>query len=189
MSKLKFYITDICVGGDMFFNNISGNKLILKGNPVSDMDIFTQLTFGLPVFFLLIIFGIWFVFGRDEKVIGPLDAYPTKCFNSAETGFLYNGKADAEDVVSLLIYLANRGYIKITETCEKALKQPGWYSGSGSFNYVSFRNFIISFMQSAIAAMDSTPSNMEGRTKDSLSKKENQSMVARMKSGIRIFKY
>ena len=122
MSKLIFFITDICVEGDLFFKyNIYGNKLLLTGNPVGDMDIFTQLTFGLPVFFLLIIFGIWFVFGRDEKVIGPLDTYPPKGFNSAEMGFLYNGKADAEDVVSLLIFLANRGYIKITETSEKAL--------------------------------------------------------------------
>jgi Predicted membrane protein (DUF2207). len=94
-----------------YFVNASFNQL----------DTMMQLSFVLPLLFVLLTFGLWFVYGRDDRVIDPVEFYPPKGYNSAETGFLYKGKADTRDVVSLLIYLANKGYIKITETREKAL--------------------------------------------------------------------
>ena len=36
-------------------------------------------------------------------------------------GFLYKGKANSKDVVSLLIYLANKGYIKISDNTDESL--------------------------------------------------------------------
>lgn len=42
--------------------------------------------------------------------------------NSAEVGLLYKGYADTTDVLSLLIYLANKGYIQITETANRGFK-------------------------------------------------------------------
>ena len=80
-----------------------------------------QLTILLPVCFLLIVVAMWFAFGKDEKVMNHIEYYPPKGCNSAETSFFYKGKVDTQDVVSLLIYLAARGYIKITETSEKSL--------------------------------------------------------------------
>jgi len=88
---------------------------------VNQLDTMMQLSFVLPLLFMLLTFSLWFVYGRDDRVIDPVEFYPPKGYNSAETGFLYKGKADTQDVVSLLIYLANKGYIKITETREKAL--------------------------------------------------------------------
>ena len=90
-------------------------------NISSGTDVMMQMIFGLPFLFAVIIFGMWFVYGKDERVIGPVEAYPPKGYNSAETGFLYKGKADTQDVASLLIYLANRGYIRISETQERSL--------------------------------------------------------------------
>ena len=87
----------------------------------SNPEMWIQFSFALPIFFLLIILAMWYVYGKDETVIGSGGFYPPKGYNSAEIGFLYKGKADIQDVVSLLIYLANKGYIKITETREKAL--------------------------------------------------------------------
>lgn len=75
----------------------------------------------LPIIFLLISIFLWHKFGRDEEVIETVEFYPPEGFNSLELGFLYKGKADNFDVVSLLIYLANKGYIKITEIEEKVL--------------------------------------------------------------------
>lgn len=40
---------------------------------------------------------------------------PPEGFNSLEVGFLYKGEADNQDVTSLLIYLANKGYIEIVD--------------------------------------------------------------------------
>jgi uncharacterized membrane protein len=54
-------------------------------------------------------------------VVETVEFYPPEGFNSAEVGFLYKGSAEGKDIVSLLIYLANKGYIKIAETEKKSL--------------------------------------------------------------------
>ena len=69
----------------------------------------------LPILFAGVTMLLWLKFGRDEKVINTVDFYPPEGLNSAEIGFLYKGKAEKADVVSLLIYLANQGYISISE--------------------------------------------------------------------------
>ena len=79
----------------------------------------TYLMFIIPILFLIIFILIWHKYGRDDKVIETVEFYPPEGLNSLEVGFLYKGKADEKDVISLLIYLANKGYIKITETEEK----------------------------------------------------------------------
>ena len=71
--------------------------------------------------FLLISFYLWCKFGKDDKVIETVEFYPPDGFNSLEVGFLYKGYADNKDITSLLIYLANKGYIKITESQRKSL--------------------------------------------------------------------
>ncbi len=79
------------------------------------------IEFIIPLLFLLVSFYLWCKFGRDDKVIETVEFYPPEGFNSLEVGFLYKGYADNKDVTSLLIYLANKGYIKITETEKKVL--------------------------------------------------------------------
>lgn len=75
----------------------------------------------LPIIFLVISLLIWYRFGRDDQVIETVEFYPPEGLNSLEVGFLYKGKANDQDVISLLIYLANKGYIKIAETEENQL--------------------------------------------------------------------
>lgn len=79
------------------------------------------LLYLLPIVFLLIALFWWHKYGRDDQVIETIEFYPPEGFNSLEVGFLYKGKADSDDVVSLLIYLANQGYLKISETDEKVM--------------------------------------------------------------------
>lgn len=68
----------------------------------------------------LIIAGIlWFIYGRNSLVIDTVEFYPPDNLNSLEIGRLYKGAANKKDVVSLLIYLASKGYIKIEEKHEK----------------------------------------------------------------------
>ena len=75
----------------------------------------------ISIILLLIGCLIWRKYGKDEQVIETVEFYPPNDFNSLEVGFLYKGKADGQDVTSLLIYLANKGYIKISETTKKSL--------------------------------------------------------------------
>ena len=68
----------------------------------------------------LIIAGIlWFNYGRNTLVIDAVEFYPPDNLNSLEIGRLYKGTANKKDVISLLIYLASKGYIKIVEKHEK----------------------------------------------------------------------
>lgn len=92
-----------------------GYFIIPKINPLN------YILYLIPIISLLISIFIWYIFGRDDKAIETVEFYPPEGFNSLEVGFLYKGEADSQDVISLLIYLANKGYIKITETEDKKL--------------------------------------------------------------------
>lgn len=75
----------------------------------------------VPIICLIISIIIWAIFGNDDNVVETIEFYPPSGMNSLQVGFLYKGNATNEDVVSLLIYLANKGYIKIEETEEKSV--------------------------------------------------------------------
>ena len=94
------------------------------------------IMFIIPILGLIIAFILWYKFGRDENVIETVEFYPPQGFNSLEIGFLYKGKADNQDVTSLLVYLANKGYIKISETEEKSL-----FSKSKGFKITKLKDY------------------------------------------------
>lgn len=100
------------------------------------MDLASTLAIILPLLFAFITYLLWNKFGKDERVIETVEFYPPQGFNSAEVGFLYKGKVENKDVVSLLIYLANKGYIKIVETEQKKL-----FSTSKSFKIIKQKEY------------------------------------------------
>ena len=85
------------------------------------VGILTYLLFIFPIIFVGLSFLLWKKYGKDDQVVETVEFHPPEGFNSLEIGYLYKGKAGNQDVVSLLIYLANNGYIKIIETEEKTL--------------------------------------------------------------------
>jgi len=85
------------------------------------VDLVMILAIILPLILFGIVFVLWFRYGKDETVIETVEFYPPEGYNSAEVGFLYRGTAKAVDVVSLLIYLADKGYVAISETLEKTI--------------------------------------------------------------------
>lgn len=90
----------------------------------------------IPLLFLVIALLLWYKYGRDDQVVETVEFYPPQGFNSLEVGFLYNGKAENQDVTSLLIYLANQGYIKIAETEKKFL-----FSKSKDFKITKLKEY------------------------------------------------
>lgn len=76
---------------------------------------------GICLFIVFIAFVLWLLFGRDKPVIETVEFYPPGGYNSAELAFLYKGETDDKAIVSLLIYLASKGYLKIEEIENKAL--------------------------------------------------------------------
>lgn len=91
----------------------------VKGS--SNIDIFPIFVIILCAIFVLIADRLWAKYGKDEQVVETVEFYPPEGYNSAEVGFLYEGSASTESVISLLIYLANAGYLKIEETEEQGL--------------------------------------------------------------------
>ena len=94
------------------------------------------LMFIIPILFLIISLLLWYKFGHDDQTVETVEFYPPEGFNSLEIGFLYKGKADNQDVTSLLVYLANKGYIKISETEEKSL-----FSTSKGFKITKLKEY------------------------------------------------
>ncbi len=86
-----------------------------------DINVINYILIFIPIAFLLISILLWYKFGRDEPVVETVEFYPPRGLNSLEVGFLYKGEVNNRDVTSLLIYLANQGYIKISEQENKTL--------------------------------------------------------------------
>ena len=90
----------------------------------------------VPVVFFIIIAMFWKKYGKDRQTFVKPEYFPPKGKNSLDVGFLYKGKASSNDVLSLLIYLANKGYLTIEETDEK-----GFLSKKKGFKLKKVRDY------------------------------------------------
>ncbi len=62
---------------------------------------------------------LWLIFGRDEKIIPTVEFYPPEGLTPAEVGLIADGNADKGDILSLIIYFADKGYIAIEQLGKK----------------------------------------------------------------------
>ena len=69
------------------------------------------LSLILPISCLLIVLTIFYLKCLRRRVIDPIEFYPPDDYNSLEIAFLYKGSVTNEDVISLLVYLADKKYI------------------------------------------------------------------------------
>lgn len=56
---------------------------------------------------------------RKNKVVETVEFYPPEGINSAQVGYIIDGSADDKDLVSLIIWFANKGYLSIEEKNKK----------------------------------------------------------------------
>lgn len=112
-----------------------------------NIDMFSVLVLIFGLTCVLVAAGLWWKYGKDDKLIETVEFYPPEGCDSAEAGFLYNGKADNKSIISLLIYLADKGYLKIEETGGRGWKkQKGFrvtklreYYGDNDYERMFFR--------------------------------------------------
>lgn len=69
----------------------------------------------IPVVFLGISIALWYKLGRNDTVVETVEFYPPEGLNSLDVALIYKGKVNRKDVTSLLVYLADKGYIEIIE--------------------------------------------------------------------------
>ncbi len=55
-------------------------------------------------------------------MISTVEFYPPNGMNSADLGFIYKGRSEQRDIISLLIYLANKGYLRIEDFKDEKIK-------------------------------------------------------------------
>lgn len=58
---------------------------------------------------------LWVCFGRDPRLVQTVEFYPPEKLTSADVGYIIDGYADKKDIVSMIIYFADQGYLTIEE--------------------------------------------------------------------------
>lgn len=94
------------------------------------------LSFILPIGCLLIVLAIFYLKCLRRRIIDPIEFYPPDDYNSLEIAFLYKGNVTNEDVISLLVYLADKKYIKIVED-----KAQNLFSSSGFTKIIKLKDY------------------------------------------------
>lgn len=80
------------------------------------LNILDLLAFAAPVVGIIYLLSIWFKYGRDDAIVETVEFYPPDGLNSLDLAVAYKNGANNKDAVSLLICLANQGYVKIIES-------------------------------------------------------------------------
>ena len=62
---------------------------------------------------------LWYLYGRDKDMVKTLEFYPPNHLTPGEIGYLVDGSLDKEDLISSIVYLADKGYIEIEEVSRK----------------------------------------------------------------------
>lgn len=65
---------------------------------------------------------LWFCLGRDKPFVRTVEFTAPDGIDPAMAGFLLDGHADDKDIISLLFYWADKGYIEIEETPRRSIK-------------------------------------------------------------------
>lgn len=82
--------------------------------------------FGL-IFILFAIAAVcpplmWFKWGRDVKVVETVEFYPPDNLTPAEVGYAMDGILDDEEMMTMFLYFAQKGYVEIDEKKNKSLE-------------------------------------------------------------------
>lgn len=83
-----------------------------------DESFINYLFAGMSVVFLIIVILITVVSLKQKlgPLVEPVEFYPPDDLNSLDIAYIYNdGDLENKDATSLLVYLANKGYVKISQ--------------------------------------------------------------------------
>lgn len=63
----------------------------------------------------LLLFLLWLIGGKDPKFARIAVTHPVQNITPVETGIVMNGRMNVRDIVAFILYLAIKGYVKISE--------------------------------------------------------------------------
>jgi len=76
---------------------------------------FTKSYIAIFPLLLLGSLGLLYKYGRDDPIYPTVEFYPPEDLTPAEIGYVYDNRIDPYDLTSMLIYWADKGYIRIIE--------------------------------------------------------------------------
>ncbi len=91
---------------------------------------------------MVLAFVLWHYYGKDDPVVETIEFHPPAALNSLETALAYKGEVDGEDVVSLIVYLANKGYLSISDSSKGdfVLQKIKEYDGNNKVERIFFND-------------------------------------------------
>ena len=66
--------------------------------------------------------ALWILYGRRQQVVETVEFHPPEGVTPAEIGLMIDGTLDKKDMVSMFMYFAQKGYLKISEKKKKAFR-------------------------------------------------------------------
>ena len=117
----QFFVNDKTLSGYTTqslpaYNGITLRVEVPKGYFNHKTNYVPMIVISIMLALTVISWFIWFTYGKDKPVIPVVTFYPPKNYNSAEVELMYKGKASEKSLVSLIFYLANKGYLKISDS-------------------------------------------------------------------------
>lgn len=81
------------------------------------------LCYLIPIIGLVVIFIMWLKYGKEKKYVTTIEFDAPEGFNPLDVALIYNGRLRIDHLLSLIVYLAEKGYIKISETSTSKLNK------------------------------------------------------------------
>lgn len=102
-----------------FILGIALNLLTLISTTINAFKEFEAWIYVVPVGAFIITFIIWYFYKRNPNVVVSPEFYPPQNLNSLQVGYIFRGYINHKDISSMLVYLADQGYITITDISKK----------------------------------------------------------------------
>ena len=118
---LKFSVDGTTIEGSML-RELSPNEAVTMRLElpqgyfkVPDLRVPDWIMMGAMALLIIISAALFLKLGRDKKPVQTVEFGPPEGLNSAEVGYILDGVVDDRDVVSLIVYWADKGYLSIRE--------------------------------------------------------------------------
>ena len=113
-STIQGYITRPMDGGDILTARMQFPDDYFTGetDPEAAWNAFIYVVSGLCVLLAVL---LWLMLGRDDPVYPTVEFYAPEGMTPAEAGYVIDGCVDNKDVVALILYWADKGYLDIVQ--------------------------------------------------------------------------
>ncbi len=147
----------------------------------NSMELLPSIVFFLGIVIIGVGYLLWNKYGKDDPYVETVEFYPPDGYNSAELGFFYKGVVTGEDIVSLVVYLAQKGYLRIIEGAGKnnqgfTLMKEKEYDGSNPYE----REFFQGLFQKGDFVTDADLNNTFYVTIKSITKQLNKTYMKKI---------